>query len=336
MRAEKVDLGRYLRAVMLPGTVGQRGGLYTFNCPWCGDRRQRGWVAPKTWAAGCFNVGCEASPRAWGGFAEWVRRFGKFSTRAEAVWHLRTEYAGEDTFDDAAPVHQVIEDFCRIPEGPPLDVRSIIAAEALGFIERQWGLTYEDAQLWRLTACTHGRFAYRVIIPIEFKGVIVAFQARSYRNALPKYLTSKSGPKENPESDCGRSVGSVLFGLDHVAEGDTVVLVEGPGDAMRWTRDHRHDSERMRAVALLGMSLTPERAALLYAARPACVIVALDAEDATRESSTKTAVALQSIGLTVDTGTWIGAKDAGAGARLTARPFVLSPLEALTRAALKR
>jgi hypothetical protein len=209
------------------------------------------------------------------------------------------------------------------------------------FVYRQWGLLVPDAERWGLRQCILGRYAWRVVIPIVMFGQTVAFQARSYRGAEPKYLTSKHGRRGEPGAECGRPAEALLYGYDAIEEGGEVVLVEGPGDVMRLAgggdrgrgevvsrqgetpaiaRDSGGGENcgrvvRAVPVALLGAALTEEKAALLAAKRPGRVTVALDA-DQDPARSWAVAERLSAWGLEAGVGAWVGGKDAGAGARL--------------------
>lgn len=314
---DDLDLEAYLsRVAVLDNTGGGRGyerGVRTFNCALCGDTRARGWMNITTWSAGCFNSGCAASPRLWGGASEWVRRREGLATRTEAWTFLIRHYRrGMTTHAPKIATAWVGTDWCRLPPMRPLPGPSKIAQAASQFITRQWGVPEPAQATWGFGLCTAGRYAWRIIIPIQYRGEIVSFQARAIRGQEPKYLTAEHGGRTDPRADCGRPIGALLYGLDTVQPGDTIVLVEGPGDVCGWeTRRPPH----WPAVGLLGSALTPPRVALLAAKSPRAVVIALD-PDLSRMVSARGLVTLAQWGLPVARGLWVGAKDAGAGARL--------------------
>src|SRR3990172_5560289 len=93
------------------------------------------------------------------------------------------------------------------------------------------------------------------------------------------------------------------------------IVVEGAGDVMRWHRDDR--ARQPAAVALLGVALTPEKAAMIHAARLERVIVALDAEpEAERRARRHVSDLRDAWHVNAVMGRWRGGKDSGSGATL--------------------
>lgn len=337
----KIDLDRYLRTrVKVLNDTGGRGfdrGVRTFNCPFCGDTKGRGFVNAAFWTAGCFNIGCVACERLDGGALEWARRVEGVASRGEMFTALRDAY-GTEQIIQFKPVPREGEDFVRWPEGMrPLARQGpgdpIAARTYLRFVERQWGITEADAALWGLGYCTTGWYAQRIIIPIVMNGVPVAFQARTIvvpheiketpfvlAGHKAKYLTSRHGPKDDPASECARSAAEILYNYDRIPEGGQVLLVEGVGDVMGWHRGNL--ARKPVAAGMLGVSLTPEKLALLALKAPERVIVAPDAE----VGATRQAVAflnlLKSWDIPAVLGTWEGGKDAGSGAVLVENPIL--------------
>ena len=340
MAWDTIDLDAYLHTrIAVTNDDGGRGhehGVRVFDCPLCGDRSHRGWMSVTHWSAGCFNLGCDAEPRLAGGAVEWVRRVEGYTTRGRAwarlaQFPLRTSHA-------PLPIRRPPDDWCVLPNLNPPDLDGVIQRKGLAFISRQWGLTRHDAVRWSLWPCMRGRHAWRVIIPIRESGHTIAFQSRTMVPGVePKYLTSRYGPRGERGMECGRPASGLLFNLDAVVPGSPVILVEGAGDAMAWDRrrgvhgddlrevetsDHATTApdqvETAPAVALLGTALTPEKIAMLHQKLAGGrVIVALDAELPTLRRAVAHVDDLMAWGIPADVGAWTGAKDAGAGGRLT-------------------
>jgi hypothetical protein len=310
-----IDYDRFVRSHVAilneGGTRGYDQGIRTFDCPFCGDTKGRGWVGEH--GAGCFNTGCEASPTLPGGLIGWAGRILR-KTRGEAyrylVEHFSTKHAPQIT------LHPRGEDWCRLPAGTqPFDDElfgevhpSQVAFER--FMRVQWGLSREDAHRWDLGWTTSGRHSQRVVIPIHYRTHLVGFQTRSITGAQPKYLTSQHGPEADPQAECGRPANALLFNADAIQPGKPVVLVEGAGDVMGW----RHPT--VPAVAVLGTALTAQKIKMLQVAHPTFVVVALDAESEAQVRAAVYLADLRSGGLLATQGAWIGGKDAGSGAAL--------------------
>ena len=85
------------------------------------------------------------------------------------------------------------------------------------------------------------------------------------------------------------------------------------------------DNASPPAVALLGVALTAEKVAVIRAARPSRVIVALDAEPAAQARAAAHVEDLEAHDVPAVLGAWSGGKDAGSGAalRVTGGPATL-------------
>ena len=99
-------------------------------------------------------------------------------------------------------------------------------------------------------------FRDRVMFPIENRqGKVIAFGARAFGDAQPKYLNSGEGPTFSKKA--------VLYGLVQAREGLRrnlpLVVAEGYMDVIAI-----HHSGAAAAVAPLGTALTPEQIALLW------------------------------------------------------------------------
>ncbi len=334
---ETIDLEGYLAtAVTIRNANGGHGydlGVRTCHCPFCGDTKARGWVNVTRWTAGCWNAGCLAEPRLEGGAIEWVRQVEGFGTRARTWTKLFTEFrVARRAVRPDTRVREGIHDWVRLPPGTHELLRvqvggGVLQPRVMAWLAEHWQLSVEDAVSWGLGYCTRGLYAWRLIIPVAMTGVCVGFQARTIRDAEPKYRTSRAG------LECGREAGAMLFGYDARTHGGSVLLVEGAGDVMGWHRGDRDRQRQPRALGLLGVALTSEKLALLATLEPRSVIVALDAEPAAQQRARAHAEDLEAWGLSVEMGAWVGGKDAGSGATLVRRP-VAHGAQALVEARL--
>ena len=333
-----IDLDKYIRTkVRVLNDTGARGfdrGVRTFNCPLCRDTKGRGWLNIAFWTAGCFNIGCDACDRLQYGALEWARRQESIRSRAETMSFLRQRYGTTRVIEYRALPREG-DDFVRWPESvrwfkPSMDPMQRTYQR---FVEKQWSIGLADMIAWGLGYCVVGFYAQRVIIPIVMDGKPVAFQARTISDAptKSKYLTSRHGPKDDLKAECFRPASAILFNYDRIVEGGSAVLVEGVGDVMGW---HRGNMGRQpTASAMLGVSITPEKLALLAAKNLDKIILAPDAEPQAQKQADDLYSLLLDNDFPVALGTWVGGKDAGSGARLEEKPSTLrdSDLRLLSR-----
>lgn len=319
-----IDFDRFVRSrVDVLNDNGTRGfdqGVRTFDCPLCGDTKNRGWVGVTEMGAGCFNTGCDANPSLPGGAVEWARRLLGLTSRGEAYRILTQKFStGKVILQPVAPRG---DDWCRLPrEMHEFEIADFAVPVSLTqnfferFISKQWGISLSDALRWKLGWCASGRHGMRVVIPIEYRGNVVGFQTRTIvPGSEPKYLTSQHGPESDPQAECGRPAAALLFNYDRLRAGEDAVLVEGAGDVMGWHA--RQPRTAMPALGNLGTALTPQKLDMIAAARLGCLVVALDPEPAAQVRARLYLADLQAWGIPAILGAWEGAKDAGAGANL--------------------
>ena len=293
------DFARYVRAnvIVLRETA---TGIIGFNCPWCSDKRGRGWVSLERQTAGCWNDGCPASPRFKYGALEWVQLMEGFDTIGETRAFMLDRYPG-GYFGTRKKQHEPGK--IELPECVPLS-KGPTTLHATKFIRKTWGLTLKTANRWGLRLCLeNGLFFQRLLIPIKFGGELVGYLGRRINNVGWKYRASTGAP-----------LADILYGIDNVKPGKTVIVLEGTTDVMRWMQDYA-----TTAVALFGQEVTNEKIALLLSRDPKRVIVALD-NDATQKGLA-IADTIAKWGVPTGIGTWVGGKDAGAGARLKFHPL---------------
>ena len=322
---DKIDLEAYLRErVLILNSEGGRGfdhGVRRFSCPWCDDERGRGWMNVEFWTAGCFNAGCDAEPRIDGGALEWVRAVENFKTFGKTLAYLQAKYPQLIARKPKPLPVDSYDDWCRLPremrhfvyEGP-----SMLQGKFVAFTQRQWGVDLEDLIRVQAGWCVQGKFAWRIIFPILENDKVIAFQARVIvasaqwdgPDRFAKYLTSRHGPRDDPDNECGRPAEALLYGLDQIQPEQELIVVEGIGDVLALRK------QRRIATALLGTQLTSEKIAMIRKRRPGRVIVGLDTQNETEGTSVDVHRNLLAWGLDAVTGKWTGGKDAGSGASL--------------------
>lgn len=130
---------------------------------------------------------------------------------------------------------------------------------------RERGFERRTAEFWGLGYCNAGRFANRIIIPIECPNGR-SFTARDVTGVQePKYLNPKGADHRR-----------LVFGFNQVGLESDVVLVEGPLDVLKFWQ------HGIPAVAMFGKRLHEEQFKLLSrwpASRALIVMTDPDAED---------------------------------------------------------
>ena len=142
--------------------------------------------------------------------------------------------------------------------------------------------------------CVTGRYAYRIVIPVENDGHLYTFIARSVLNKCPTCTERLDActcrPRQFPKvlTPKGGHPRLTVFNFDHVRRSISprVVIVEGVFDALRCPTE---------AVALLGSSASPTQLALVAGlSRGREVVIALDGDEAGYRGAAKLADALTS------------------------------------------
>jgi hypothetical protein len=120
-------------------------------------------------------------------------------------------------------------------------------------------------QRFGLRYALRGLFSYRVIVPVYYRGKLVTWTGRAIGNDKLRYRTLSPNPDNALQAGLPQAVASIkhmLLDYDRASQGGrTLVVVEGPFDAMRISFfGHRH---AINAVALFGKQATPEQLDLL-------------------------------------------------------------------------
>lgn len=118
-----------------------------------------------------------------------------------------------------------------------------------------------------------GPYAYRIIIPIYYQGILVSWTARALGNFEPKYQELAPEKSLIPPKN-------VLYGIDEARPSERIVIVEGPID--QWKLGGG-------AVASLGTKLSPSQLGILKLMQPSRVFILYDAEPDAQLSAEKAA-----------------------------------------------
>lgn len=141
------------------------------------------------------------------------------------------------------------------------------------FLERKYKL---------LGTSFSGEWSNRIIIPIIYRGEVVSFQGRTIVNSKARYKTL--------EKELSILSGKeVLYNLDN-AEGERVVICEGPFDVMRMGNG---------VIGTLGTEMTPIQIEMIYSRYKSAVFL-FDPEYNAQKRAEKQGNMLSSLGIDVD------------------------------------
>lgn len=225
-----------------------------FTCPFCSGKFKFG-VNLESGRTRCFK--CESRPP----LALVFKLLGKplplgsLGSRPRRVSLVdRLRFSREAREENGRPVN--LSDWARLPH----DDMSRSGNLALRYAVRRGA----DPEYWEFGTIDHDPYLGRVVFMIREHGVPVSFQARDF--------TGRGHPKTlNPPPDEGFPVGQVLFGLEHVQPGGTVMIVEGIFDAVSATC-----ADGVFGVALLGKVATKHQLDRLCRLKDVRYVVALD------------------------------------------------------------
>lgn len=263
----------------------------TLCCPLCQDDRARLYVSTETGQWICFHCHEE------GNLHQFLMRVCDLSG-SEAM-SKRTEFtaSGNDEWweytprPEKAPVEAVLE----LPSAFKL-IDQDTPDEYIRYLEYR-NVSRELAASRGIGYATSGKYAWRVIIPVESDGTLYGYIARSILTNCPSCKNPVNDctcqprrfPKVlTPETKEGAKPRNTLFNIDAVRDSrsNRLVVVEGVFDALRLPNE---------AVALMGSSASRTQITLLAGlARGREVILALDPDTAGYLGTIKTAEALAS------------------------------------------
>jgi len=231
------------------GASTAKNNIY-ITCPWCGTDKKHMGLSLTSPAWGCWKgedhrgrspvrliaalLGCSNAD---------AKRYIEDQAPPPGSWDsLRTALASTTQQEQPAAQQFVMPSGVRPLTRDGFGERFVRYLEQRGYQdELEYVLHRYDVQ-YALT----GDFAYRVVLPIVMGGQLVAATGRTIGDAQPKYLTLPHG----------KAAGGVLYNTDRCVHRDTLVVVEGPLDALRF--DLTAHRQGVDTVAVLGS--TPGRA----------------------------------------------------------------------------
>lgn len=142
---------------------------------------------------------------------------------------------------------------------------------ATPFVEYLSNRGYREAQIkwlaenYKLHYATTGSFAWRVILPVYDRyGTLQTWTARAIqKDVQPRYKTLTVEAKEG-EPEAKIAINNTILGLQvlhSVVNGRSLVIVEGPFDALKLTAFGH--SVGLYATSLFGLNVYPEQVSLL-------------------------------------------------------------------------
>lgn len=125
-----------------------------------------------------------------------------------------------------------------------------------------------------------GKNKDRCIIPVTFKGKVVAFHGRALKDDLePKYYNS-------PDAD----IKQFLFNYDGCQKGGEIIIVEGAFNAMSmWEKGFDN------VVATFGTKFTPKQVQLMFSLAPESIVICFDRDSSVLRPGQKAAVQLANL-----------------------------------------
>lgn len=107
------------------------------------------------------------------------------------------------------------------------NTKSIIGKKAINYLLNRC-ITFDKIKKYKLGYCSIGKYANRIIIPMyDENNNLIYFTARSF---YPNVSCKTLFPKEDVEVFIGKS--EILFNINNNLHKDTVIINEGPFDAM--------------------------------------------------------------------------------------------------------
>ena len=235
--------------------VVEPGEQYAVNCPFCGDERKRLYISHKwntidengkvfgRWLVNCFNEEClriDGREFNWERIVEledmmkpYMMRRPRIQRRPEDGIRREVTNFKETTLPGVCvPLNSLAVDH---PARKYIESRDFSCDE----LTVEWGVQYCEKH-------EHPYIRNRVIIPINYNGKLVGWQARAIteKHDGPKYFTAP-----------GLQKSKMLFNGDRARTFDFGVVVEGVFDAFR---------VGPRAVALLGKSMNTTQQQLVH------------------------------------------------------------------------
>lgn len=244
---KKFDLFSYMESYCKDFKVRSEDQFYYTNCWHCGKEKLFIHASPDDNYKGywrCWVCGHK------GDIFDLISHFERVSRR-EAINNFKS--GPEEDYTDLGPILQLERNSWdkaqKVKINPPIELPSNFRPLKL-FDESSAGYRYALSRgitpdLMDKFDVRYAALMQRIIFPITHNKVIVGWQARAISNEIEPKLLSSQGFKK---SQC-------LYNFDNVRDAKSVMIVEGPIDAIK---GNRHN-----AVALLGKVMSEDQYRLL-------------------------------------------------------------------------
>lgn len=256
----------------------------SINCPFCPagdpDTKAKCYITPGKWNGiyRCFR--CDTA----GIIKSLYRKLGipvtdsteSLGQKAERIAKMRTVAA----FKQQNQIQEL--EITPLPvEYEPLDPSRCghLHKRAVKFLQEKRGVHWDQILDWQLGICPSGRFAHHIIMPVfSMAGQIQTFQAR-------RFIGTINPKSKNPKADRHQiSKADVLYGLQKLKPGDSVILVEGPFDVLHIERCFSKAHLRtIKPIGLLGHKISRIQTHTLRMYNPPRAWVMMDS-DAVKDS----------------------------------------------------
>lgn len=225
-----------------------RAGWLQVDCPKCSPKSGRfrlginlHYVYANCWNCGPVNLASvlhQLTGQSYFKCKKWISGFTRFHLRPEAT-SSKGELVVPSVVGDLKPPHRA---YLRKRGFKPDHIKALWGVRGIG---------------------PSAKYGWRIWIPIQYRGQVVAWTSRAISNAVsPKYLTAKP-------TQCAMNLRQLLYGIDYARQ--TIIVCEGPIDAWRIGPG---------AVATLGLGFSSAQVELMrkYPRRVICFDSTPDAQ----------------------------------------------------------
>jgi len=271
----KVDWKAYCRNHGIQMNGKPRRGLWLeVRCPFCSDKGLHGAVNVKSGAYNCWKCGGHSMTEFVSITSNTPNDFRDVAKYLEP-WYTDADIYATRKVDDDTEHSIKIEKTIRMPGTSPLGAAMKQYLRSRGFspkyMEKMYGL--KDGGI-------AGRWAWRLMIPVNIDGKLVAWQGRTIGKDNPlRYMASSL-------DESAMDIKDVVYNLDYV-RGGKAILVEGVFDSWKIGPG---------SVALFGISLKDSQIQLL-ASRLEEAYILFDPEPKAQEQASVLARKLANLGV---------------------------------------
>lgn len=217
-------------------------GWIGLKCPFCNDQSNHLGIRLSDLKCKCWKCGGK-------NLAETFQEL--FEIPYKTALNLISQLETDVTFDDNYEDEKISAERYFDGSIPKIDLPKESAIHFpkihLDYLKKR-GFGLKTIRKYRLKAVyTAGKYKFRIIIPIIFKGRIVSFTSRDVTDeAEAKYITAPIGLTNAKD---------FVYNIDSLKKGDNAILVEGPIDVWRLGD---------KAISFLGVSRSEKQLVQLY------------------------------------------------------------------------